>query len=444
VALIQIEGLTKLYRMGEHVVRALDGVDLAIDAGDFVAITGASGSGKSTMMHLLGCLDRPTAGSYVLRGRNVSNMSDGELADIRNKEIGFVFQTFNLINRTTAIDNVAVPLFYARMGNTRGPAMKALERVGLEQRAFHKPSELSGGERQRVAIARAIVTKPAFLLADEPTGNLDSKTGDQIMEIFHSLNSQGVTIVLVTHEPDIAAQARRIVQMKDGKIVADRTRDEWLKEISAGVKPPIAIASRSALPLAALADGPAESLALAAGFIPSAGATAAMPAVSSVRAHSEQTPTSAHTTAESGTSVAQSPHAIAYHRRRAPGASGALINGLIAIGCYVGIMVTTVTLKLMGVPMEKIGPAEIKKFGTILMVSGILNLLLFLGTIVMGILAIRFGCVALWWIRREKDQRYGRLRSWIGLSCGVVAVGLPVVGAIVFVVQMMSKASNPA
>ncbi len=219
--LIEIRGLTKYYQMGDSVVRALDGVDLSIERGEFLAITGASGSGKSTMMHLLGCLDRPTAGSYHLDGRDVSVLSDRELADIRNRKIGFVFQTFNLINRTSAAENVGVPLFYARKLDVRTPAVRALERVGLSQRAAHLPSELSGGERQRVAIARAIVNDPVLLLADEPTGNLDSRTGEQIMEIFHGLNAQGVTIVIVTHEPDIAAQARRVVQMRDGKIVFD-------------------------------------------------------------------------------------------------------------------------------------------------------------------------------------------------------------------------------
>lgn len=225
MSLIRIRGLTKFYRMGDSVVHALDGVDLDIESGEFVAITGASGSGKSTLMHLIGCLDRPTRGTYMLDGKNVSNLSDRQLAAVRNKRIGFVFQTFNLINRTSALENVAVPLFYARTGQIRGPARKALQRVGLAERATHKPSELSGGERQRVAIARAIVNNPILVLADEPTGNLDSRTGEQIMQVFHDLNAQGVTIVLVTHEPDVAVQARRIVQMRDGKIVSDRQVD---------------------------------------------------------------------------------------------------------------------------------------------------------------------------------------------------------------------------
>jgi len=224
--MIRIEGLTKYYRMGDSVVHALDGVDLVIEAGEFVSITGASGSGKSTIMHLDGCLDRPSGGEYELAGQKVHKLRDRRLAQIRNKYIGFVFQTFNLINRTSAVDNVAVPLIYARSFGARGKALKALERVGLAQRAHHKPSELSGGERQRVAIARALVNDPPLLLADEPTGNLDSRTGEQIMELFHTLHESGVTIVLVTHEMAIAAQADRVVQMRDGKIVQDRQVDD--------------------------------------------------------------------------------------------------------------------------------------------------------------------------------------------------------------------------
>ncbi len=220
--LIELRGLTKHYQMGDTLVHALDGVDLNIEKGEFIAITGASGSGKSTMMHLLGCLDRPTRGTYMLEHQNVSQLSDRELAAIRNRYIGFVFQTFNLINRTSAAENVGIPLFYARQGNTLAPALAALERVGLGPRARHNPNELSGGERQRVAIARAIVNNPVLLLADEPTGNLDSKTGKQIMRIFHELSEQGVTIVLVTHEPEVAEQARRIVQMRDGQVISDR------------------------------------------------------------------------------------------------------------------------------------------------------------------------------------------------------------------------------
>ncbi len=235
--LIEVRGLSKFYKMGDTIVRALDGVDLSVDRGEFIAIIGPSGSGKSTMMHLLGCLDRPSAGAYRLDGRNVHQMSVGQLAAIRNRQIGFVFQTFNLIQRTTALDNVCVPLFYARRGNARGPARRALERVGLGPRASHRPNELSGGERQRVAIARAIVNDPLLIFADEPTGNLDSRTGEQIMQIFHDLNAQGVTIVLVTHEMDVALQARRIVQMRDGRIIADRPANVVRQELGGGVRP---------------------------------------------------------------------------------------------------------------------------------------------------------------------------------------------------------------
>ncbi len=228
--MIDIESMTKLYPMGSTVVRALDGVDLHIDKGEFVSLTGPSGSGKSTMMHLIGCLDRPTTGLYKLDGQRVDQMNDRRLARIRNRYIGFVFQTFNLINRTTAVENVALPLVYARQRITRKKAMHALERVGLSGRAHHRPSELSGGERQRVAIARALVNNPPLLLADEPTGNLDTHTGEQIMDLFHDLHAAGVTIVLVTHEMAIAAQAQRVVRMRDGKIIEDRRVDQAFRE----------------------------------------------------------------------------------------------------------------------------------------------------------------------------------------------------------------------
>lgn len=224
--IIRMEELTRHYRMGESTVRALDGVNLEIRGGEFVSITGASGSGKSTIMHLIGCLDHPTSGTYWLAGEQADRKSDRQLARIRNKYIGFVFQTFNLIQRTTALDNVGLPLVYARSWRSRGKAHKALERVGLAHRASHNPNELSGGERQRVAIARALVNDPPLLLADEPTGNLDSKTGDQILELFHELHAGGVTVVLVTHEMSIAVQAQRVVRMKDGKIIEDRPVDD--------------------------------------------------------------------------------------------------------------------------------------------------------------------------------------------------------------------------
>jgi putative ABC transport system ATP-binding protein len=219
--LLRLANLHKIYHMGSTDVNALAGVDLEVRAGEFLSITGASGSGKSTMMGILGCLDRPTEGEYFFDGHLASALSDAQLARIRNCSIGFVFQTFNLLPRTSAAENVAVPLFYARKIRTHGIAMEALRMVGLADRAHHVPSELSGGERQRVAIARAIVNNPKLVLADEPTGNLDTHTGAQIMMIFHELHARGVTIVLVTHEPDIAVQAQRIVQMRDGKILHD-------------------------------------------------------------------------------------------------------------------------------------------------------------------------------------------------------------------------------
>ncbi len=228
--MIKVTAMTKVYEMGTAQVRALDGVDLVIQEGEFVSITGASGSGKSTLMHLLGCLDRPTAGRYEFGGKLVHHYSDKQLARIRNQSIGFVFQTFNLINRTSAIDNVAVPLIYGRRHAAKAAALEALDRVGLRDRARHKPSELSGGERQRVAIARAIVNHPRLILADEPTGNLDSKTGEQILEIFHGLHRDGATLVLVTHEMDVAAQGGRLIRMMDGKVLDDRPMTPELRE----------------------------------------------------------------------------------------------------------------------------------------------------------------------------------------------------------------------
>jgi putative ABC transport system ATP-binding protein len=221
--LISISGLHKIYRMGEVEVRALDGVDLEVEAGEYLAIMGPSGSGKSTLMNLIGCLDTPTSGEYVLNGQRVSDLDDSELAEIRNHEIGFVFQTFNLLSRATALANVELPLIYAResVKKRRRRARVALEKVGLGDRAKHQPNELSGGQRQRVAVARALVNEPSILLADEPTGNLDSKTSTEIMELFDELNRAGNTLIVVTHEEDIAALARRVVRLLDGKIVVD-------------------------------------------------------------------------------------------------------------------------------------------------------------------------------------------------------------------------------
>jgi putative ABC transport system ATP-binding protein len=221
--LIDIRDITKVYEMGQEQVHALSGVTLAVDRGEYVAIMGPSGSGKSTLMNLIGCLDTPTAGSYVLNGREVARMTDDELAAIRNQEIGFVFQTFNLLPRTNALQQVELPLVYSGLSrkDRRERAIKALEAVGLADRMNHLPSEMSGGQRQRVAIARALINNPSILLADEPTGNLDSQTGGEIMALFDALNRRGNTIVLVTHEEDIAAHARRIVRLLDGKVRDD-------------------------------------------------------------------------------------------------------------------------------------------------------------------------------------------------------------------------------
>ncbi len=228
--MIDAEQLHKHYIMGDSEVHALDGVDLHVARGEFVSLTGSSGSGKSTLMHILGCLDRPTSGELRFDGKIISNLNDKQLAKTRNQHIGFVFQTFNLINRTTALDNVMVPLIYTRESFARKTALEALERVGLAARARHKPGEMSGGECQRVAIARAIVNKPQLILADEPTGNLDSRNGGQIMRIFHELHESGITIVLVTHEMDIAVQAQRMIQMRDGKIIEDRAIDDQRRD----------------------------------------------------------------------------------------------------------------------------------------------------------------------------------------------------------------------
>jgi putative ABC transport system ATP-binding protein len=220
---IRVRGLTRVYQMGAETVHALRGVDLDIGRNAYVAIMGPSGSGKSTMMNLIGCLDTPSAGEYWLNGTEVSRMSDDALAQVRNQEIGFVFQTFNLLPRATALHNVELPLIYAgvRAGERRARARRALERVGLADRTHHRPNELSGGQRQRVAIARALVNEPSILLADEPTGNLDSTTSAEIMAVFADLHTQGQTVIMVTHEADIAAHAHRVVTLLDGKIHSD-------------------------------------------------------------------------------------------------------------------------------------------------------------------------------------------------------------------------------
>jgi putative ABC transport system ATP-binding protein len=223
--MIRLEAVSKTYRMGRVEVQALRGVDLLVESGDFVAIMGASGSGKSTLMNIIGCLDVPTSGRYFLDGTDVARLDDDQLAIIRNRKIGFVFQSFNLIPRTTALHNVEMPLIYAGAQNRRPRALAALESVGLGDRAGHQPTELSGGQQQRAAIARALVTNPAILLADEPTGNLDSASSVEIMKLLTELNrEQARTIVLITHERDIAAFARRIVELRDGLIVTDERR----------------------------------------------------------------------------------------------------------------------------------------------------------------------------------------------------------------------------
>jgi putative ABC transport system ATP-binding protein len=221
---IQTEAITKTYVSGTNEVHAVRAIDLTVRQGEFVAIMGTSGSGKSTLMNLLGCLDSPTSGAYLLDGVRVDGMAKNDLAAIRNQKIGFVFQGFNLLPRTTAVENVELPLLYDRSGrkrDTRALAVAALERVGLGERLDHQPSELSGGQQQRVAIARALVTSPALVLADEPTGNLDSRTSMEVMQLFQELNEQGITIIVVTHEQDIAAYAKRIVEVRDGKIRRD-------------------------------------------------------------------------------------------------------------------------------------------------------------------------------------------------------------------------------
>lgn len=227
-SLIKISDIKRNFVLGNEIVYVLKGIDLEIEKGEYVALMGPSGSGKSTLMNLLGCLDTPTSGDYILNGKQVSSMSDDELAEIRNKEIGFVFQTFNLLPRTTALDNVALPMIYAGYSKSerRARATEVLTQVNLSDRMDHQPNQLSGGQRQRVAIARALVNKPSIILADEPTGNLDSKTSVEIMNLFDAIHEQGNTVILVTHEEDIAAYAHRVIRLRDGIIESDtKTRN---------------------------------------------------------------------------------------------------------------------------------------------------------------------------------------------------------------------------
>ena len=231
-ALLNLEGVTKVYHMGDVEVAALCGVSLRVEAGDFVAIMGASGSGKSTLMNIIGCLDRPSDGKYILAGREVSRLSRSQLAEVRNRTLGFVFQSFNLLSRTSALENVELPLVYAGVGTRerRRRAAAALGRVGLGDRMGHHSSQLSGGQQQRVAIARALVTEPKIILADEPTGNLDSKTSVEVMSLLQELGRSGITVVMVTHEPDIATYAARVVVMRDGLVQSDERHQPVLAQ----------------------------------------------------------------------------------------------------------------------------------------------------------------------------------------------------------------------
>jgi putative ABC transport system ATP-binding protein len=425
VALIEIQGLTKLYRMGEAVVRALDGVDLKIERGEFVAITGASGSGKSTIMHLIGCLDRPTAGRFVFDGRDFSDLSDRQLAEMRNRQIGFVFQTFNLINRITALDNVAVPLFYARRSNTRGPALKALERVGLAQRAHHRSNELSGGERQRVAIARAIVNDPPLLLADEPTGNLDSRTGQQIMQIFSELNRQGVTIVLVTHEHEVAIQARRIVQMRDGKVLADRLTSELhpqrgldglqVRSAPELTMPAPAVAARWRGVASAAEGGSEAGGVLVAEQVQLAGDDGGGAPVA------DDSPP--------GPSVPAADTASLGPRRLARGANAALILGGLAVLLLIGVVGLSIAAKttLKGLNLESMPPEEqAKHIPPAAVIEGALAFLAMLGGFVMGIVTLVVAWQARKRMREVPGNWYGTRRIWTAVILGCVAAFGPV------------------
>lgn len=234
--MIRLEGIEKLYRVGTETVRALRGVTLDIAANEYVAIMGPSGSGKSTMMNILGCLDIPTGGRYFLRGEDVAKLSQSKLARIRGRQIGFVFQTFELLPRTTALKNVQLPLMYTQVPRKKQRAIAALKRVGLLDRATHRPNQLSGGQKQRVAIARALAQEPDIILADEPTGNLDSQTGAEILDIFESLHAEGQTIIVVTHEEEIAARCRRVIRLRDGLVVSDIRNDTPQRALRAPVR----------------------------------------------------------------------------------------------------------------------------------------------------------------------------------------------------------------
>lgn len=228
MALIQLDNITKHYEMGTQLVKALDGISISVAPNEYVAFIGSSGSGKSTMLNILGCLDKPTSGTYLLNEKNVEGMDQNQLSDIRNQEIGFIFQSFNLLPRATALGNVMQPLIYRniRLSERKRLATEALQRVGLESRMDHLPNQLSGGQRQRVAIARALVTHPSILLADEPTGNLDTKTSVEIMELFDELHREGHTLIVVTHEAEIAAHCERVVEMRDGKVATDKSQEK--------------------------------------------------------------------------------------------------------------------------------------------------------------------------------------------------------------------------
>lgn len=228
---IKIRNITRDFFLGQEVVKVLKGIDLDIERGEYVALMGPSGSGKSTLMNLLGCLDTPTSGTYELNGKDVSNMTDDELAEIRNKEIGFVFQTFNLLPRTSALENVALPMVYAGVSKTdrTNRAKQVLADVGLADRMDHKPNQLSGGQRQRVAVGRALVNKPSIILADEPTGNLDSKTSEEIMNLFNEIHKAGNTVILVTHEEEIAENAHRIIRLRDGMVESDTKKEIFVQ-----------------------------------------------------------------------------------------------------------------------------------------------------------------------------------------------------------------------